>query len=72
VSSMSSNGYPDIIRIKSKRPALVTLTRHTSESGAEYFTYGISDPDSSGFTEITLDALVGLFRMAGIEPGGQP
>ena len=45
--------------------AMATITRHDDGT----LTYQISDPDDTGIAEITVEALTGLFQMAGIERG---
>lgn len=46
------------------RPAMVTILNQPDGT----MTYRIDDPDSSGYAEVSIEALVGLLEMAGIRP----
>jgi hypothetical protein len=47
--------------------ALAVVTRHDDGT----LTYEIDDTDGSGIVEVSVEALVELFRMAGIKPGAR-
>lgn len=47
---------------------MAVITRH--DDGA--LTYEIDDPYATGIVEVSVEALVELFALAGIKPGGKP